>query len=216
MNATQYTHEQFIGDVRKYAIERLNKESQHELAQRLANVKLVYGRGQPGLRGVTCHNAWAQGEQQLTLAEICAMGEQSQTQLAGTTLHELAHVIAGPGHGHDKVWKDACKLLGLRKCNAAGQVYTPAVFDPSARQVIHACPQCTDGKPVSAGDAMSIGMIAMKPCSAGIGTRGGKSRGVGSGSRMLKYVCDCGCIIRAATQDLHASCDDCGTSFKRA
>jgi hypothetical protein len=51
------------------------------------------------------------------------------------------------------------------------------------------------------------------PCTAGTGTRGGTSRGPGSGSRMRKYVSGCGQIVRAATDDLHATCDCCQTPF---
>ena len=30
-----------------------------------------------------------------------------------TVLHEIGHVLAGAGHHHDKVWKEACKSIGL-------------------------------------------------------------------------------------------------------
>jgi len=31
-----------------------------------------------------------------------------------TLLHEIAHALVGPGHGHDAVWKRKCKELGAR------------------------------------------------------------------------------------------------------
>jgi hypothetical protein len=26
--------------------------------------------------------------------------------------HEIAHAVVGPGHGHDKAWRQACKIIG--------------------------------------------------------------------------------------------------------
>ncbi len=31
-----------------------------------------------------------------------------------TILHEIAHVLVGPGHRHDKVWKHQARLVGAR------------------------------------------------------------------------------------------------------
>lgn len=31
-----------------------------------------------------------------------------------TILHEIAHALVGPGHGHDGVWKAKCKEIGAR------------------------------------------------------------------------------------------------------
>jgi hypothetical protein len=56
----------------------------------------------------------------------------------------------------------------------------------------------------------------MKPCMAGIGTRGGKSRGKGSGSRLRKFQCSCGQIVRASCDELPALHLPCGTGFQRA
>ncbi len=39
-----------------------------------------------------------------------------------TLLHELAHALVGPGHGHDRVWRDMCERVGAkpeRLCNEA-------------------------------------------------------------------------------------------------
>jgi hypothetical protein len=32
----------------------------------------------------------------------------------GTVLHEIAHALTGPGHGHDGFWKQKCLLVGAR------------------------------------------------------------------------------------------------------
>lgn len=38
-----------------------------------------------------------------------------------TVLHEIGHVLAGAKHGHDNVWKEKCKSIGLenpQRCNS--------------------------------------------------------------------------------------------------
>jgi len=57
--------------------------------------------------------------------------------------------------------------------------------------------------------------LKLRPCGAGVGAKGGKSRGAGSGSRLRKFVCDCGVIARVARDEFHATCSDCSTAFKR-
>lgn len=36
----------------------------------------------------------------------------SDDEVADTLLHELAHALVGPGHGHDAVWKAKCRQIG--------------------------------------------------------------------------------------------------------
>lgn len=45
-----------------------------------------------------------------------------------TILHEIAHALTGPGHGHNDVWKAACVSIGARpvRCKDAGEVELPA------------------------------------------------------------------------------------------
>jgi hypothetical protein len=205
------THEQYVQGVKQLAIGKVAHLP--EVADRIRKAKLVYGIGQRGLRGVTHFDQWKHEDCDCDLAEICAFGEHSDTQLAGTTLHELAHIVAGKGAGHGKAWKEACKLLGLRKCKAAGQQHMNACFDQDIRFALASMPTPQDGRPATAvGNAQFVA----RPCSLGVGTRGGVSRGAGSGSRMRKYVCDCGVIVRAARDNLNATCNDCGSAFKQA
>ena len=235
------THEQFIGAVRDaallYASRSLKfttvqasalgndwRPSAHipylptASLQRIARAKLLYGRGFRGLRGVTQFGAWKNGSTD-ELIEVCAASEESWVQLAGTTIHELAHVAAGPGAGHGKAWKEACAALGLRRVKAAGTVYHLANFAPELRMQLAALPKPADGTPALGGDLGALGQmftgpVAARPCSHGIGSRGGTSRGPGSGSRLRKYVCGHGQIIRASTDDLQCTCNACGGPFQ--
>lgn len=208
------THEQFIHAVREIVAARANAQD----AAKLRRIKLAYGFGQPGLRGVTIYSRWANGhgpQDADPFVEICAAGEESIVQLAGTTIHELAHVVAGWEAGHGKGWKETCERLGLRCVKAAGTQYAWAMFETSLRDAIVALGAPSDGMPLNGLSTIKIGKRRGKvgPCTAGTGTRGGKSRGIGSGSRMRKYVAGCGQIVRAATDDLHATCNCCETAF---
>lgn len=208
-----FTHEQYIQAVRDIAVQRLNDE---ERAAAL-DAKLVYGAGSSHTRGVTYFGCWKNGHDH-AFAEICAFGEDSHIQVAGTTLHELAHVIAGPGAGHGKGWLEACKRLGLLFVRAAGTNYSMACFAPEIRLAIAALPKPTDGQPRPLEGFGANGApvkFKIRPCSAGVGVKGGKSRGTGSGSRLRKFVCGCGVIARVGRDEFNATCGDCGTAFKR-
>lgn len=206
------THEHYIQSVRDTAV-RHSSLPLVDLA-RVARAKLVYGRGEANLRGVTHYGAWKNGAND-EFVEVCAAGEENWIQLAGTTLHELGHVATGMGHGHNKAWKEACQALGLRRIHAAGTLYHLANFAPALRQDLAHLPRPTDGTPNLGMGLSPLYTLTTRPCSAGIGVRGGKSRGPGSGSRLRKFVCDCGVIVRASSDDLHATCTDCGSAFNR-
>ena len=209
-----FTHEQFIHAVRDIAVQRLNAEDRAAVL----DAKLVYGAGSQHTRGVTYFGCWKNGHDH-AFAEICAFGEDSPIQVAGTTLHELGHVLAGIGKGHGKEWLAACRKLGLLYVRAAGTAYSLACFAPDIRLAIAALPQPTDGRPQPFGGIAPNGtplQLKLRPCTAGIGAKGGKSRGAGSGSRLRKFVCGCGVIARVGRDAFNATCDDCSTSFKRA
>lgn len=211
-----YTHEQFIHAVRRIAVQRLNAADRAAVL----DAKLVYGAGSKATRGVTYFGCWKNGHDH-AFAEVCAFGEESPIQVAGTTLHELGHVLAGVGKGHGKGWVDSCGKLGLVNIRAAGTEYTLDCFTPDIRDAIAALPKPTDGQPQPFGGFGANGVplqFKLRPCGAGVGANGGKSRGAGSGSRLRKFVCGCKVpvIARVAREEFNAICGHCATAFKRA
>src|SRR5947208_3595044 len=117
------THEQFVHDVRAAAVAWATaRGTVTDLeAELILAAKLVYGAGDGRYRGVCHYRAWVNGVGPAEVVEIAAAGEESLVQVAGTTLHELGHVLAGWGAGHGADWKRACERLGLRRALAAGQ-----------------------------------------------------------------------------------------------
>lgn len=206
------SHEEFIHAIRDIGIGRLTAQA---VRDRLRSAKFTYGCGEDGTRGVTHFSAWKNGSSH-DFVTICAQGEESPLQIAGTTLHELAHCLAGSSAGHGKEWKAACRELGLEHAEAGGQCYDLTHFASDVQVAINNLTHPNDGKPVFGLYRGSLPVaIRFKPCPLGIGTRGGKSRGKGSGSRLRKYVCGCGQIVRASTDDLQAYCGKCGSAFNR-
>src|SRR5437868_10589189 len=126
--AAGLTHEHFVHDVRTAAVAWATARSTITEAEagRILAAKLVYGAGDGRYRGVCHYRAWANGGGPVEIVEIAAAGEESLVQVAGTTLHELGHVLAGWGTGHGAEWKRACERLGLRRALAAGPCYLMA------------------------------------------------------------------------------------------
>lgn len=227
------THESYVQAVARLAIEHASEETRAALPP----FKLLYGVGRPGVRGVTIYGTWSNGHPEPEcVVEIAAMSQESLVQVAGTVIHEIGHVLAGFAAGHGPEWHAACEALGLRRILAGGTRYTPAHFAPRLREAIAELEAPTDGSPrfvealvaaiarVGAGG----GFVATpaprgwrpKPCRSSHGSRGGKSRGTGSGSRLLKAVCTgdhlaeddepCGWTFRiSATQARRALDSDC-------
>lgn len=217
------THETYIRKVAELAIRfaDLNPTERAELTA----IKLVYGAGPSGTRGVTYYNRWKpNAEKSVPFVEVCAFGQESLVQVCGTTIHELGHVLAGWGSGHTKAWVDACKRLGLSNIQAAGTEYKWECFSPKLRKRLEALPPPTDGNPASLSSQL-VGLLGpaaplmgtLKPCGAGIGTRGGKSRGVGSGSRLRLFQCGCQrpVKVRIAADEFDAKHNPCGEAFHR-
>lgn len=214
------THEAFIGHVADLAIAHYaaSQDASDEARQRLARIKLVYGAGATGLRGVTYYDRWRPATNEVRpFVEVCAFGQESIVQLAGTTIHELGHVLAGWNAGHSTQWKEACKALGLHCVKAAGTRYLWSMFAPALRHAIAALPKPDDGEPIPqlSGVAGMLG-VTVKPCPAGFGTHGGRSRGKGSGSRLRLWQCSCEppIKVRVASDRFRAHCDDCTQAFR--
>jgi hypothetical protein len=131
--------------------------------------------------------------------------------LAGTTIHELGHCLAGTGTGHGRQWKLACKALGLIWCQAGGQAYSESDFAHEVWARIARLPSPSDGVPLHR--ARMNGSVR-QPCRQGIGTRGGRSRGPGSG-RLRLYECECPVKVRVASNNFQARCLVCLSPFKR-
>lgn len=183
------THEDYIAGIRSAVAPRITDEGARG---RLMAAKVTYGVGRPGVRGVTYYGAWVNGEapsDSHAFIEVCAAGESGVLQVAGTTIHECAHVIAGNTAGHGAAWKAACAALGLVRAEAAGQEYGVCDFDPDVYGAIKSLPEPRDGRPDFRGRDGAPLVIKPRPCPLGFGTRGGKSRGAGSGSRLLLAAC---------------------------
>lgn len=187
---------------------------------KLEHTKLMYGVGRPGVRGVTIYHCWSNGagpDKPVDVVEIGAVSEESHIQLCGTVVHELAHVLAGYDAGHGKAWKDTANRLGLRLAKAAGHLYQPAYLAPAMRERL-AMLRADDGRPLFGGVRPTgrggLQVVVPRPCGAGIGTHGGTSRGVGSGSRMHKAACPkCGYTVRVSAKWIAVAlptCTPCG------
>jgi hypothetical protein len=211
------THEAFVHAVREVVVPRV---VDGETRKRLLSAKLVYGGGPAGVRGLCYFGAWENGATQ-DFIEVTAIGEESHVQLAGTTVHELAHSLAGHEAGHGPAWKAAAAVLGLKVAQAAGQAYSPEHFEPSVWSVIESLPHPSDGRPqFQQGSTGAALPVRPRPCPLGIGTRGGRSRGTGSGSRLRLWICDCpegtpGRKVRVACDTWDATCNRCGTAYQR-
>lgn len=209
------THEDFICAVREIAVRRLADTAGCE---QLLGAKLVYGSGSRGAPGVCFHGAWQNGVAH-DLLEISAAGEENAIQLAGTTLHELAHCLAGPEAGHGVAWKEAAACLGLVDAVAAGQEYDAGSFTADVWKEVRALPSPSDGTPVF-DRVVHHGfrfVTRRRACQAGAGSRGGRSSGPGSGSRLRLWICECGPPVRArvASDEFAALCLRCQSPFKR-
>jgi hypothetical protein len=234
------THEDYVKDVAQFVVEHADLNPSEYAA--LTAIKLVYGSGPNGTRGVTFFQRWKTGDSEsaVPFVEVSAFGQESPTQLAGTTVHELAHVLAGWEAGHGKGWHDACERLGLRNMKAGGTDYCKDTFADWLWEYVSTLEPPTEGQPVQSlftgakpGTGVVTGLGALpfgfrikriKGCQAGVGTRGGTSRGAGSGSRLRLFECACHgkgkqlakpVKVRIAADDFDAVHKPCGKAFKR-
>ena len=200
------THEDYLAEVARAVCATFPAT-----ADALSQVHLVFGSG-PRRRGLsTLHRVWGGGEavDPLPLVEIAAIGGLSPPETCHVLLHELAHVLA-PEAGHGAAWRHAARQVGLVRPRATPDAYDLAdwrTISPALRTVLQAIPPATDPVPAEFFDDRH-----RLPCGAGYGTRGGTSRGKGSGSRYLKVVCShpgCGYQVRVTRRWLAMGAPKC-------
>jgi predicted SprT family Zn-dependent metalloprotease len=63
------------------------------------------------------------------------MDRNGPAEIVDTLLHEIAHALVGPGHGHDAVWKAKCVEVGARPQRCGNADMPPGRWRAS-------CPSC--------------------------------------------------------------------------
>lgn len=231
------THEAYVQAI--YKIVMRSKALLPADRELLKQVKLTYGDKTPGTYGVTHFGSWhphaccGGGKKKKALngaahplITIGVLPGETTLELCDTVIHELGHVLAGLRAGHQKAWADACIKLGMLNPKAAGVSEGWQNFAAPLRKALKALPPPTDGAPVRPqvkvdADGVTIVGVAdpgprpVRTCGAGYGSRGGKSRGSGAGSRQLLWECGCDkpVKIRHAGRDLQAKCLMCNEKF---
>jgi hypothetical protein len=209
------THEMYLCAVRDEIVgtARLNAEERRKLLE----TELLYGAGKPFVYGTCFFGRWTR-EGTHDIIEISAFSEESVEQLWETVAHEYAHVLAGFQAGHGLEWKAAAKRLGLRRPTAVGPAGGEDL-DPELARRLRGIPLPQDGNPLNYKSASSGDTDHPdRGCPLGIGTRGGVSRGPGSG-RLRLYLCECTprpVRVRVASKEFRARCLTCNAEFRRA
>ena len=72
------------------------------------------------VRGGSCRYS----DQQITLSVTYCL-KASKAEIVDTILHEIAHAIVGPKHGHDATWKAAARQIGCTAERCHGLQHTP-------------------------------------------------------------------------------------------
>ena len=106
------THEDYL-----QAIVAACAEHAPEHAERIRAAKVTYGSGagRQGVLGTTFYGRWANGHPEaVSFVEVCAFAQDTASQVAVTTVHELAHAVAPVGAGHGREWKEIARRLGAR------------------------------------------------------------------------------------------------------
>lgn len=109
-------------------------------------------------------------------------------EVLATLLHEQIHATVGCAAGHRGSFSATCKKVGLVK------PWTATTPGPDLRAKLETI-------------ATELGAYPHAPLAVPI--RGTK------GSRLRLWECGCGVKVRIASDDFHATCDDCGEAFER-
>ena len=182
--------------------------------EKLLATELLFGAYDPGVYGACFFERWVRDGIQ-DVIQISAFWATSQEEMWVTMVHECAHVLAGKSAGHGPVWKATAIRLGLIHPKASGE---PSIEDlhPDLVTVLKAIPLPTDGMPVCDGQGRRRSK-GRSGCKVGIGSREGKSRGPGTGSRLRLWLCQCEppYRVRVASNDFKALCLRCRAEFVR-
>lgn len=70
------------------------------------------------VRAGACHF----GDRRITLSRVLTAAHE-ESQVRETVLHEIAHALVGPRHGHDRVWRERAVAIGAsgQRCYAGGE-----------------------------------------------------------------------------------------------
>lgn len=83
-------------------------------AERLLKVYGLFDKGwrfdwdKATSRGGVCNHR----TRRITLSKAIFLQEVNQHNFSNVMLHEIAHALVGPGHGHDAVWKRKAREIG--------------------------------------------------------------------------------------------------------
>jgi hypothetical protein len=101
--------------------------------------------------------------------------------------------------------------------SAGGQAYEPSHFAPDLWNAVERLAFPTDGRPTFRAIGPVVPRIKLRPCPMGRGTRGGRSRGPGSGSRLRLFECACEppIKVRVARDQWDATCHHCQSVYVR-
>jgi predicted SprT family Zn-dependent metalloprotease len=96
--AASVLREQRLGEVRRVAVELLTQHGLHDWSFGFNRGKRTMGLCLYGSRTIEL--------------SVHFVERNSPEVIRDTLLHEIAHALVGPGHGHDTLWKSKCCEIG--------------------------------------------------------------------------------------------------------